>query len=132
MTMIKDPIETILEKRSLKGSGFNLGFGPIRCKPHSYFAEKKLKASRNGLFPQIPKLSHVSAFTVVCGYAWSCMVKARARSGEDVGEKESKHLASSADYRTLLDPPIPETYFCNCQWHDYFQCHLEVQAQYLV
>ncbi|RVW95132.1 Anthocyanin 5-aromatic acyltransferase [Vitis vinifera] len=66
------------------------------------------------VIPQIPKQSHVSAFTVICAYVWSCMIKARSRSGEDVGENELEHFAFTADCRTLLDPPIPAAYFGNC------------------
>ena len=66
------------------------------------------------VIPQIPKKSHVSAFTVVCGYVRSCMVKARARNGEEIFENGSEHLVFSADCWTLLDPPIPTTYFGNC------------------
>lgn len=42
------------------------------------------------------------------------MIKARSRSGEDVGENELEHFAFTADCRTLLDPPIPAAYFGNC------------------
>ncbi|XP_057953910.1 phenolic glucoside malonyltransferase 1-like [Malania oleifera] len=59
-------------------------------------------------------LSHVSSFTVICAYVWSCVVRARAESGEEMEENEPEHFVFGADGRALLDPPVPATYFGNC------------------
>ena len=63
---------------------------------------------------QCPTSSHVSTFTVTCAYVWTCMVKARERSGEKVTEDELEHFVFGADCRALLQPPLPATYFGNC------------------
>ncbi|KAL6330222.1 hypothetical protein AAG906_040144 [Vitis piasezkii] len=55
--------------------------------------------------------SYVSTFTVTCAYVWTCMVKARERSGEKVTEDEFEHFVFGADCRALLQPPLPATYF---------------------
>ncbi|RVW70840.1 Malonyl-coenzyme A:anthocyanin 3-O-glucoside-6''-O-malonyltransferase [Vitis vinifera] len=60
---------------------------------------------------QCPTSSHVSTFTVTCAYVWTCMVKARERSGEKVTEDEFEHFVFGADCRALLQPPLPATYF---------------------
>ncbi|KAK6918983.1 hypothetical protein RJ641_017405 [Dillenia turbinata] len=58
--------------------------------------------------------SHVSTFTVTCAYVWMCMIKARSKFGEQIGKDEMEYLIFGADCRTLLDPPVPVTYFGNC------------------
>ncbi|KAJ6878279.1 phenolic glucoside malonyltransferase 1-like [Populus alba x Populus x berolinensis] len=59
-----------------------------------------------------PFPSHISTFTVTCGYVWSCLAKARAACGKD--DDEMVHFLTEVDWRTRLDPPLPATYFGNC------------------
>ncbi|KAL3819792.1 hypothetical protein ACJIZ3_005697 [Penstemon smallii] len=55
--------------------------------------------------------SHLSTFTVVCGYVWSCL----AKSGAAIGEKDGdEYFIVAADFRARLDPPLPPNYFGNC------------------
>ncbi|KAL8488629.1 hypothetical protein ACS0TY_024332 [Phlomoides rotata] len=54
---------------------------------------------------------HVSAFTLTCGYVWSCLAKSGAAVGEDDGIDQ---FFFPADYRARLDPPLPPSYFGNC------------------
>uniref|UniRef100_F6GXR9 Uncharacterized protein n=2 Tax=Vitis vinifera TaxID=29760 RepID=F6GXR9_VITVI len=117
-TVVKDPI-------GLRSTFWNY-FGKVKFEEcQSQLSTNSVRATfllrraevqrlKKWVIPQIPKQSHVSAFTVVCAYVWSCMIKARSRSGEDVGENELEHFAFTADCRTLLDPPIPAAYFGNC------------------
>ncbi|CAK7337107.1 unnamed protein product [Dovyalis caffra] len=59
-----------------------------------------------------PSISYVSTFTVVCGYVWSCLAKARAACGKD--DAEVGRFLCEIDCRTRLDPPLPTTYIGNC------------------
>ncbi|KAJ9686831.1 hypothetical protein PVL29_015608 [Vitis rotundifolia] len=105
-TVVKDPI-------GLRSTFWNY-FGKVNVRATFLLRRVEVQRLKKWVIPQIPKQSHVSAFTVICAYVWSCMIKARPRSGEDVGENELDHFAFTADCRTLLDPPIPAAYFGNC------------------
>ncbi|CAK9135031.1 unnamed protein product [Ilex paraguariensis] len=61
-----------------------------------------------------PGLVHVSTFTVICAYIWTCMVKSKAAIGEEGDEDEPYHFVCAGDTRARLNPPIPATYFGNC------------------
>ena len=80
----------------------------------------EVEGLKKWVISQIPDLQYVSSFTVICGYAWSCITKAGARilgDHEDVvvgGENELENFAFTVDCRSLLDPPIPDAYFGNC------------------
>ncbi|KAA8533203.1 hypothetical protein F0562_033264 [Nyssa sinensis] len=68
---------------------------------------KKLVSKRQ------PESLHASTFTVICAYVWVCILKSRAAM-EIAGEDELEYFGFTADCRTRLDPPVPETYFGNC------------------
>lgn len=70
-------------------------------------ALKKLVSSK------LPRLSHLSSFTVACGYMWSCLAKAQ-KAMDSNEEDEEEHLIVAVNCRARLDPPVPETYFGNC------------------
>nr|QWS71081.1 BAHD-type malonyltransferase 4 [Digitalis lanata] len=55
--------------------------------------------------------SHISKFTVVCGFVWSCLAKSGAAIGEEDGVSS---FIVAADFRSRLDPPLPSNYFGNC------------------
>ncbi|KAK3001363.1 hypothetical protein RJ639_022225 [Escallonia herrerae] len=62
-----------------------------------------------------PTLSRVSTFSVACAYIWICMMKTRNSEkvrADDIGQAEV--IATLAECRGRLDPPIPATYFGNC------------------
>ncbi|EYU26102.1 hypothetical protein MIMGU_mgv1a005739mg [Erythranthe guttata] len=61
-----------------------------------------------------PNLSHVSSFTVICAYIWSCSVKSEAAVGEKTDENEPVCFTTAADCRPRLVPPLPAAYFGNC------------------
>ena len=117
-TVVKDPIGlrstfwNYFGKVKFEGCQSQLSTNNVRAK--FLLRRAEVQRLKKWVIPQIPKQSHVSAFTVICAYVWSCMIKARSRSGEDVGENELEHFAFTADCRTLLDPPIPAAYFGNC------------------
>ncbi|KAL7142228.1 hypothetical protein ABFS83_08G109600 [Erythranthe nasuta] len=61
-----------------------------------------------------PNLSHVSSFTVICAYIWSCSVKSEAAVGEETDENEPVCFTTAADCRPRLVSPLPAAYFGNC------------------
>lgn len=70
---------------------------------------------KNLVLTKLPTLAHVSSFTVVCAYLWSCMAKARVAIGQEVrDENEEENFVFVMDCRARLDPPLPDTYFGNC------------------
>ncbi|KAL2233985.1 UNVERIFIED_CONTAM: Malonyl-coenzyme:anthocyanin 5-O-glucoside-6-O-malonyltransferase [Sesamum indicum] len=61
-----------------------------------------------------PGLIYLSAFTVTTAYAWSCLAKSAAESGEEVDDDEPEYFGIAVDARDRLEPPVPATYFGNC------------------
>ncbi|KAG9132260.1 hypothetical protein Leryth_020546 [Lithospermum erythrorhizon] len=60
-------------------------------------------------------LKHLSTFTVVCGYAWSCLIKSsNATMVNTIDEEEQQYFIFMADCRGRTDPVIPPNYFGNC------------------
>ncbi|EOA23294.1 hypothetical protein CARUB_v10018677mg, partial [Capsella rubella] len=54
---------------------------------------------------------HLSTFVIAYAYAWTCYVKARGGDGD-----RSVSLMFVGDFRELLDPKLPITYFGNCMF----------------
>lgn len=63
---------------------------------------------------QLPSLPYVSSFTLGCAYVWSCVTKSRIQIEGNKGEYEIDRFSCVADFRTRLNPPLPQTYFGNC------------------
>ncbi|KAG9159916.1 hypothetical protein Leryth_005676 [Lithospermum erythrorhizon] len=61
-----------------------------------------------------PALERLSTFIVVCAYVWTCLVKSRVATEENVNEQEAEYFGFVADARGRLDPPLPDNYFGNC------------------
>ncbi|KAL4569897.1 hypothetical protein LXL04_025543 [Taraxacum kok-saghyz] len=74
----------------------------------------KIDRLKNRVQTEKPEVKHVSSFTVTCGYIWSCIAKARVKTGEKKGDDELEQFILTVDCRSRLDPPIPATYFGNC------------------
>ncbi|KAI3745036.1 hypothetical protein L1987_58136 [Smallanthus sonchifolius] len=72
------------------------------------------------LSTQSPTLEYVSSFSVACAYVWSCIAKARARTGEQKGENDNdgdddlERFIFPVDWRSRIHPPLPPTYVGNC------------------
>lgn len=65
-----------------------------------------------------PALTHVSSFTVVCAYLWTCFAKMRATVWEEMHNlEEAQNFGFAMDCRARLDPPLPASYFGNCLVH---------------
>ncbi|KAH9782703.1 UDP-glycosyltransferase 74F2 [Citrus sinensis] len=54
---------------------------------------------------------HLSSFVLTLAYVFVCMFK--AKTGEAQGNRNAL-VGFTADYRTRLDPPVPDNYFGNC------------------
>ncbi|PWA47780.1 transferase, Chloramphenicol acetyltransferase-like domain protein [Artemisia annua] len=68
------------------------------------------------LLVQLPTLEYVSSFVVGCAYVWTCIAKSRVLVEGKNGEYEVERFSCSMDWRSRLDPPVPQTYFGNCVW----------------
>ncbi|GAA0175032.1 hypothetical protein LIER_28290 [Lithospermum erythrorhizon] len=62
-------------------------------------------------------IKHLSTFTVVCDYVWTCLVKRGNAIADKVDEDELEQFICSADCRGRTDPIIPANYFGNCLTH---------------
>ncbi|KAH0719905.1 hypothetical protein KY284_004935 [Solanum tuberosum] len=60
-----------------------------------------------------PSLTHVTSYTVTCGYVWSCLVKSE-NATEIIDENVMEYFGCSVNYRARFDPPLPSSYFGNC------------------
>nr|GEU33515.1 malonyl-coenzyme A:anthocyanin 3-O-glucoside-6''-O-malonyltransferase-like [Tanacetum cinerariifolium] len=49
-----------------------------------------------------------------CAYVWSCIAKSRAEVEGTKGEDELERFVCVANFRSRMDPPLPQTYFGNC------------------
>ncbi|KAI3795388.1 hypothetical protein L1987_38040 [Smallanthus sonchifolius] len=67
---------------------------------------------------QSPTLEYISSFSVACGYVWSCIAKARARTGEQKGDNDNdndvEQFICPVDYRSRIHLRLPPTYSGNC------------------
>ncbi|KAK1393280.1 Transferase [Heracleum sosnowskyi] len=72
-----------------------------------------IEALKRLVSTKLPRLSHLSSFTVACGYMWSCLAKTQ-KAIDSNKEDEEEHLIVAVNCRARLDPPISETYFGNC------------------
>ncbi|KAG4119397.1 hypothetical protein ERO13_D11G077501v2 [Gossypium hirsutum] len=70
---------------------------------------KKMREKVLSKSPDSSKTPHLSDFALTLGYVASSIVKARGGAGD-----RSVCLGFTADCRHRLDPPVPETYFGNC------------------
>ncbi|GAA0171027.1 hypothetical protein LIER_25162 [Lithospermum erythrorhizon] len=59
-----------------------------------------------------PSIKHLSTFAVLCAYVWTCLIKSRNVTIDEVEDEEEFIFA--ADCRGRTDPLIPINYFGNC------------------
>ncbi|KAI3732204.1 hypothetical protein L1987_63403 [Smallanthus sonchifolius] len=76
--------------------------------------KEKISLIKRWVSIQLPALGYVSSFSVVCAYVWSCVAKSRAEVEEMSGPDELERFVCLADFRSRMDPPLPQTYFGNC------------------
>ncbi|XP_031092938.1 phenolic glucoside malonyltransferase 1-like [Ipomoea triloba] len=69
---------------------------------------------KNHILAHRPEQKHVSSFTVICSYVWTCLVKSRYGPETENTDNEDEIFGCAAECRARLDPPLPENYFGNC------------------
>lgn len=77
-------------------------------------SRNNIEKLKNLALQKRPQLVHLSSFTVICAYVWTCKVKCRGPSGEHVDDEEMEQFCCPADGRGRMDPPLPSNYFGNC------------------
>ncbi|KAK1388966.1 Malonyltransferase [Heracleum sosnowskyi] len=74
-----------------------------------------IQALKKSVSAKLPTLSHVSSFTVVCSYLWTCIAKTRVATEDNEHKTDEKmHFSCMMNCRSRLNPPISTTYFGNC------------------
>ncbi|CAH1436237.1 unnamed protein product [Lactuca virosa] len=74
----------------------------------------RINGLKNWLFTQVPNLEYISSFSVACAYMWHCIAKSYVHIGERKGEDDLERILFGVNWRSRLNPPVPETYFGNC------------------
>nr|XP_043612382.1 malonyl-coenzyme A:anthocyanin 3-O-glucoside-6''-O-malonyltransferase-like [Erigeron canadensis] len=87
---------------------------PDKVRATFVLTRSQINRVKKWLLVQLPKLEYVSAYTVCCGYVWSCIAKSRLQVEGKKGEYELERFVCIIDLRARLDPPVPQTYFGNC------------------
>ncbi|XP_047331200.1 malonyl-CoA:anthocyanidin 5-O-glucoside-6''-O-malonyltransferase-like [Impatiens glandulifera] len=112
-SFINDPLDicTIFTKTwkelATEGTGLTL----MEMKPEPGLLRGTFRLSRQQMGLLKSKIDgHVSSFTAVCSYIWTCLVKAE---GGDI-TNENVYLVINMDCRARLEPPIPANYIGNC------------------
>ncbi|XP_074355705.1 malonyl-coenzyme A:anthocyanin 3-O-glucoside-6''-O-malonyltransferase-like [Apium graveolens] len=87
----------------------------IKVRATFVLTESKIQALKNAVLTKLPTLTHLSSFTVVCAYLWTCFAKTRATVWESEHDlDEPQNFSFAMDARARLDPPLPAAYFGNC------------------
>nr|XP_043617596.1 malonyl-coenzyme A:anthocyanin 3-O-glucoside-6''-O-malonyltransferase-like [Erigeron canadensis] len=87
---------------------------PDKVRATVVLTRSQINRVKKWLLVQLPTLEYVSAFTVCCGFVWSCTAKSRLQVEGKKGEYELERFVCAVDLRARLDPPVPQTYFGNC------------------
>lgn len=71
---------------------------------------------KNLISSRRPSLTHVTSYTVMCSYLWTCLVKSEYAIGgtEILDEDVMEYFSCTVDYRLRFHPPLPSSYFGNC------------------
>lgn len=87
----------------------------IKVRATFVITEANIQALKNKVLAKRPTLTHVSSFTAVCAYLWTCFAKTRATVWESAHDlDELQNFSFAMDSRPRLDPPLPASYFGNC------------------
>lgn len=57
---------------------------------------------------------HLSSFTVTIAYFWTCIDRAAAEAGENIGDDDKEYFGFAVDTRSRMEPAAPAAYFGNC------------------
>lgn len=87
---------------------------PSKVRATFILTKEKINSVKKWVLAELPTLAYVSSFSVACGYVWSCIAKSRTEIQERKSEDELERFVCQANFRSRMDPPVPETYFGNC------------------
>ncbi|KAG9138594.1 hypothetical protein Leryth_012925 [Lithospermum erythrorhizon] len=86
-----------------------------RVRANFVISQEKIKILKDLVISRLPRLVHVSSFTVTCAFVWTCLVKSRLMADrEGTTDDDDEYFMCPVDCRGRLDPPLPATYFGNC------------------
>lgn len=77
-------------------------------------AKEKINLVKQWVSIQLPTLGYISSFSVACAYIWSCLARSRLEIEGRKDDDKLERFVSVANFRSRLDPPLPQTYFGNC------------------
>ncbi|XP_071701236.1 malonyl-coenzyme A:anthocyanin 3-O-glucoside-6''-O-malonyltransferase-like [Rutidosis leptorrhynchoides] len=86
------------------------------CKIRATFilTKEKINLVKKSVSTQLPTLDYVSTFSVACAYTWCCIARSRAEIEGSKTEDEFERFVCVANFRSRMNPPLPQTYFGNC------------------
>ncbi|KAJ9550501.1 hypothetical protein OSB04_014546 [Centaurea solstitialis] len=87
---------------------------PPKVRATFILTKEQINSVKKWVSAELPTLGYVSSFSVACAYIWSCVAKSRIGIQERDTEDELERFVCSANFRSRMDPPVPETYFGNC------------------
>ncbi|PWA58411.1 Chloramphenicol acetyltransferase-like domain-containing protein [Artemisia annua] len=92
----------------------HLGSCPDKVRATFVLTREQINRLKKWVSIQKPTLEYISSFSVACGFVWSCIAKSSAEVGEKKGEDDLERFICVVDWRTRLNPPVPQIYFGNC------------------
>ncbi|KAI3780764.1 hypothetical protein L2E82_10754 [Cichorium intybus] len=87
---------------------------PEKVRATIVLTQAHINRLKKWLSTELPTLEYISSFSVACGFVWSCIAKSRVHIGEKKSDDDLERFLCAVDWRSRLDPPIPQTYFGNC------------------
>ncbi|KAL3508546.1 hypothetical protein ACH5RR_027947 [Cinchona calisaya] len=69
---------------------------------------------KNLVLKKRPKSAHVSSFTVICAFVWTCLVKSKDAEADKNIDEHDEYFCFLANHRAHLKPALPTNYFGNC------------------
>ncbi|KAG5579377.1 hypothetical protein H5410_050004 [Solanum commersonii] len=74
----------------------------------------EIEKLKNLISSRRPSLTHVTSYTVTCGYVWACLIKSEDNTDIIIDDNVMEYFSCTVDYRARFDPPLPLSYFGNC------------------
>ncbi|KAH0778454.1 hypothetical protein KY290_004881 [Solanum tuberosum] len=76
----------------------------------------EIEKLKNLISSRRPSLTHVTSYTVTCGYVWACLIKSEDTDTDHIiiDDNVMEYFSCTVDYRARFDPPLPSSYFGNC------------------
>ncbi|XP_060202438.1 phenolic glucoside malonyltransferase 1-like isoform X1 [Lycium barbarum] len=117
-SVIKDPYElgklTWGEMKKHKLEMCDIVSPPDKVRGTFTITRDDIGKLKNLILSRRPSLTHVTSFTVICAYVWTCLVKSEDATREETDENVMEFFGCVADCRVQFNPPLPQSYFGNC------------------